>query len=144
MAGQIDEAVGAFRWMAPQRLRFSKPDNYSDVWSYGCILMEFLTHPRKLPFAMAGTAQLIARLESYIEGDVRDLRIDLGEMDPDAPPVLQGLSVHSSFVGITLQFVCRMYRCLKAKRVERPDYGHIIDEVPMKGIPLSARLSCVF
>ena len=31
LAGQIDEAVGAFRWMAPQRLRFSKPDNYSDV-----------------------------------------------------------------------------------------------------------------
>ena len=32
LAGQIDEAVGAFRWMSPQRLRFSKPDNYSDVF----------------------------------------------------------------------------------------------------------------
>ncbi|CAF0805274.1 unnamed protein product [Rotaria sp. Silwood1] len=89
LAGQIDEAVGAFRWMAPQRLRFSKPDNYSDVWSYGCILIEFLTHPRKIPFAAASTAQLIAKLENYVEGDIRDLRIDLGEMDPDAPLLLQ-------------------------------------------------------
>ncbi|CAF0921758.1 unnamed protein product [Rotaria sordida] len=113
LAGQIDEAVGAFRWMAPQRLRFSKPDNYSDVWSYGCILIEFLTHPRKIPFAAASTAQLIARLENYVEGDIRDLRIDLGEMDPDAPLLLREL----------------MYRCLKAKRVERPDYGQIVDEL---------------
>ncbi|CAM4794913.1 unnamed protein product [Rotaria magnacalcarata] len=113
VAGQIDEAVGAFRWMAPQRLRFSKPDNYSDVWSYGCILIEFLTLPRKIPFTAASTAQLIAKLENYVEGDIRDLRIDLGEMDPEAPPPLQDL----------------MYRCLKAKRVERPDYGQIVDEL---------------
>ncbi|CAF4428896.1 unnamed protein product, partial [Rotaria magnacalcarata] len=33
-------------------------------------------------------------------------------MDPEAPPPLQDL----------------MYRCLKAKRVERPDYGQIVDE----------------
>jgi hypothetical protein len=26
-------------------------------------------------------------------------------------------------------FVIRMFRCLKAKRVERPDYGQIVDEV---------------
>ncbi|CAF4008182.1 unnamed protein product, partial [Adineta steineri] len=60
-----------------------------------------------------GTAQLIAKLESYIEGDIRDLRIDLGEIDPDVPPLLQDL----------------MYRCLKAKRVERPDYGEIADKL---------------
>jgi serine/threonine protein kinase len=77
--------------MAPQRLRFSKPDNYSDVWSYGCILIEFLTHPRKIPFAAAGTGQLIAKLESYVEGDIRSLHIDFGEMDPEAPPLLQEL-----------------------------------------------------
>lgn len=77
--------------MAPQRLRFSKPDNYSDVWSYGCILIECLTLPRKIPFAAASTAQLIAKLENYVEGDIRDLRIDLGEMDPDIPTILQNL-----------------------------------------------------
>ncbi|CAF4834158.1 unnamed protein product, partial [Rotaria socialis] len=54
-----------------------------------------------------------AKLENYVEGDIRDLRIDLGEMDPEGPPSLQDL----------------MYRCLKAKRVERPDYGQIVDEV---------------
>lgn len=91
IAGQIDEAVGAFRWMAPQRLRFSKPDNYSDVWSFGCILMEFIMLPRKIPFAAASTGQLIAKLENYIEGDIRDLHMDLGEIDPDVPPFLAEL-----------------------------------------------------
>ena len=60
--------------------------------------MEFLTHPRKIPFSAASTGQLIARLESYVEGDIRDLHIDLGEIDPDGPPLLQELSVESSSI----------------------------------------------
>jgi hypothetical protein len=50
-----------------------------------------LTHPRKIPFSAASTGQLIAKLESYVEGDIRDLHIDLGEFDPENPTALQDL-----------------------------------------------------
>ena len=48
---------------------------------------------------MASTAQLIAKLESYLEGDIRDLRIDLGEMDPENPANLQELLIDSNSIS---------------------------------------------
>ncbi|CAF0734363.1 unnamed protein product [Didymodactylos carnosus] len=111
LAGQVDEAVGAFRWMAPQRLRFSKPDAYSDVWSFGCIIMEFITKPRRIPFYEADTTILMSKLEQYTKGDIRDLGIPLGEFDPTAPEKLAEV----------------MYRCLKAQRIDRLDYREIVE-----------------
>lgn len=84
---------------------------------------------------------MIAKLESYVEGDIRDLHIDLGEMDPEDPPALQDMCVFAAATECDA-ILFRMYRCLKAKRVERPDYGQIVDEV-LTGPEITFRINTI-
>ncbi|CAF0781118.1 unnamed protein product [Didymodactylos carnosus] len=99
LAGQVDEAIDGCHL---------RDFGITVLTSYGCILMEFLSQPRRIPFYEANTTILMNKLESYTEGDIRDLGIPL---DQTSPPELEEL----------------MYNCLKAKRTDRPDYGKICD-----------------
>ena len=37
--------VGAVRWAAPERLSGCKPSTSGDIYSFGCIMFEVMTHP---------------------------------------------------------------------------------------------------
>ncbi|RNA08541.1 serine threonine- kinase STY46-like isoform X1 [Brachionus plicatilis] len=55
-------AKGTFRWMAPEISRGIPGMRSSDVWSFGCILIEFMT--RKLPFQSLNDQQLLIVLQN--------------------------------------------------------------------------------
>ncbi|RNA02488.1 serine threonine- kinase STY46-like isoform X1 [Brachionus plicatilis] len=55
-------AKGTFRWMAPEISRGIPGMRSSDIWSFGCILIEFMT--RKLPFHSLNDQQLFIVLQN--------------------------------------------------------------------------------
>lgn len=97
-------AKGTIRYMSPEVSK-GQPGSYeSDVWSFGCVLLEFAT--RELPFYTLQDAAVFPLLQN----DNAEVPINLNTKTPRIISVL-------------------IYKCLSRNKAYRPSFGEIIDAV---------------
>lgn len=92
-------ARGTFRWMAPEISNGFPGTRSSDVWSFGCILIEIMT--RKLPFYSLNDQQLLTVLQNQ---------------KSDLPINIQNFS--KILAGV-------LFECLKREPNKRPTFNQI-------------------